>query len=292
MPKEEKFENLSSSLEFPENEIREIPLAQIEPDTNQIRKEFKNEEMAALFSSIKENGLHQPIQVTAGRSGKFKIIAGERRYRAHKELGLDCIKAIYIAVDNKERGIIDNILHETYNPMETAQAYQQLKCLIGNKATDSDVAAKVGKSRSLITNYLSLLKLPKEVQKMARENSCVPFRKLKQLASTELSVDEKIEAYNQLYAVFSKNTQKPLDKEKKSKKEKNKKGNNAEETQTSNRETRTILAATKKVTALNSYLNKVVSFSKADQKALNDFHNELLEIIAFAQKLLPKQSAD
>lgn len=107
-----------NGLSFPESEVREIPLDQIEPDKNQLRKEFKPDELEALAASIKENGLIQPILVTSGKDGKYQIVDGERRWRACTMLveqttavsepseEVRTIRAIYVSGDNQLVGIL------------------------------------------------------------------------------------------------------------------------------------------------------------------------------------------
>lgn len=205
-----------NGLVFSESEVREIPLDQIEPDKKQLRKEFKPDELEALAESIKENGLIQPILVTTGKDGKYQIVDGERRWKAHTMLAkqaaadsespeepIKTIRAIYVDGDSQLLGILGNIARNSYNAMETADALALVKRILGENATDGDVAKHIGRSRTIVVEYNSLTKLPKKIQDKARRDSCVPFNKLKSLAAKKLSEEEKIVAYEGLHKKYS-----------------------------------------------------------------------------------------
>ncbi len=151
-------------------ELSYIPLAKIEPNPDQPRKEFDEVALEELAQSIKENGVIVPITVIK-ENGKYVLIAGERRYRAAKSVGLKEIPA-YIKVATKkeimEMALVENIQREDLNAIEIAIS---LKGLIEEcNLTQEQMSERIGKNRSTITNYLRLLKLPAEVQLALRNN--------------------------------------------------------------------------------------------------------------------------
>jgi len=147
-----------------EGKIYLIEVSQIVPNTKQPRKIFKEKEIEELANSIKENGLIQPIIVTKTKEGKFELIAGERRLRATKLLKNTHISALIKRVTEKEKSllsIVENVQRSDLNCIEEALAYYQL--LTEYHLTQEEVALRVGKDRSVVANFLRLLKLPKEV---------------------------------------------------------------------------------------------------------------------------------
>lgn len=152
-----------------ESGLQTIRIARIEPDPSQPRKNFTETELDELAESIKEHGLLQPIIVTPQKgSGRYIIVAGERRWRASQKAGLKEIQAIVRNFDNPqdqlEASLIENIQREDLNPIEEAQAYQRLIQDFG--LTQEEAAQKVSRSRTAVTNALRLLKLAPEVQQM------------------------------------------------------------------------------------------------------------------------------
>ncbi|GII97176.1 ParB/RepB/Spo0J family partition protein [Sinosporangium siamense] len=146
--------------------FQEILLEEIEPNPRQPRKAFDSERLEELTSSIKEIGLLQPIVVRAIAGGKYELIMGERRWRASNRAGLTHIPAIIRSTQDDEmlrEALIENLQREQLNPLEEAAAYQQLLDDFG--ATHEQLALRVSRSRSHVTNMLRLLKLPPEVQK-------------------------------------------------------------------------------------------------------------------------------
>jgi len=145
--------------------ITSIPLAKIEANPNQPRKEFDEEALNQLAESIKHQGVITPITVRRMPSGTYQIIAGERRYRASKLAGLTEVPAyIRVATDSQmmEMALVENIQRENLNAMEVAFSYNALieECQL----TQEDLGQRVGKDRSTISNYLRLLNLPSETQ--------------------------------------------------------------------------------------------------------------------------------
>ena len=147
------------------SQLKELKLDDIIRDEEQPRRDFNKESLDALAASIKEHGVLQPIVVTK-EDGKYKIVAGERRWRAAKIAGLKKIPAIIRSLDSQNRlelSIIVNAQREDLNAIELATAYAKLKTQF-NLSTE-DIAAKVGKSEQTIQNTLRLLTLPDDVKK-------------------------------------------------------------------------------------------------------------------------------
>lgn len=151
------------------SKLVELKLDEVIRDEEQPRKEFSDEALQTLAASIKEHGLLQPIVVTK-EEDKYKIVAGERRWRAAKFAGLETIPAIVRTVDAQNRlelSVIENAQREDLNAIELATAYAKLKTQF-NLST-KDIAAKIGKSESVIENSIRLLKLPDDVKKIMIE---------------------------------------------------------------------------------------------------------------------------
>ena len=145
--------------------INEISIEQIEANPNQPRREFNDEALQDLANSIKEIGIVQPITLRQIAENRFQIIAGERRWRASQIIGLKSIPAYIRTIKDEnvmELALVENIQREDLNAIEIALAYEQL--LSGEGMTQEKISERVGKSRTAITNYLRLLKLPAQVQ--------------------------------------------------------------------------------------------------------------------------------
>lgn len=146
-------------------EITYIPIEKIFPNEDQPRKTFNNEKLQELADSIKEKGILQPIIVSKTEDGNFKLIAGERRWRAAEIAGLKQIPALikdYSSQDAIEIALIENIQREELNPIETAEAFNRL--IREYNLTQEEVSRRVGKERATIANYLRVLKLPDEIK--------------------------------------------------------------------------------------------------------------------------------
>jgi ParB family chromosome partitioning protein len=142
-----------------------LPLDAIVPNRQQPRTIFDEEKIRELAESIREQGLIQPLTVNQLQNGKYELIAGERRLRAVRLLGLLQVPAVIKSVDDEGMlalSIIENIQREDLNPIEEAHAYQELIAQFGY--TQDEVAQKVGKSRVAVANGVRLLKLPQVVQ--------------------------------------------------------------------------------------------------------------------------------
>ena len=150
--------------------LNEIPIEQIEPNPDQPRREFDATAMQELASSIKTMGIIAPITLRQVGPEHYQIIAGERRWRASQMAGLTTIPA-YIRTANDENvmelALVENIQREDLNAIEIALAYEHLAEQSG--MTQEKISERVGKSRTAVTNYMRLLKLPAQIQ-MALKN--------------------------------------------------------------------------------------------------------------------------
>jgi len=147
----------------------EIDLDLIEPNSEQPRSRFTEEKLEELAQSIRANGIVQPI-VVRKRGARYQIVAGERRWRGAQIAGLQKIPAVIKEVaDEKllELALIENIQRQELNAIEEAKAYKNLIDTIG--LTQESIAERVGKNRTIITTFLRLLKLPKDIQTLVEE---------------------------------------------------------------------------------------------------------------------------
>lgn len=168
------------------DEILNLELSKIVPNTQQPRTIFKDEKISELADSIKEHGVIQPIVVRKVEN-QYEIIAGERRFRASKFLNLDHIPAIvrnYDDVETASIAIIENIQREDLTAIEEALAYRQLMQL--HRLTQAELSTQVGKSQSTIANKIRLLNLTQEVQEAILEKKISERH-----ARTLLAVKEK-----------------------------------------------------------------------------------------------------
>ncbi len=157
--KEDKFEEIKES-----DKIEDILLTEISPNPFQPRKHFDEEKLNELASSIKEHGIFQPIILKPSQKG-YMIVSGERRFRAAQIVGLETIPAIirdYNKDKAQEISLVENLQREDLNAIEEAVAYKHL--IRSLELTHEELANKIGKSRSYVTNSLGLLNLPEEVQ--------------------------------------------------------------------------------------------------------------------------------
>lgn len=161
----DRFVDDKSAMASDQDQIQEIPLKQIIPNTYQPRRQFGEVQLNELAQSIQANGLLQPIIVRLNDDQKYEIIAGERRFRAVELLNWEKIPAIVRDYSNQESAalaLIENLQREDLNPIEEAQAYQQLEQM--EQLPQKDLARKLGKSQSYVANKLRLLKLAQPVQ--------------------------------------------------------------------------------------------------------------------------------
>ena len=151
--------------------LLEIPTTSIQPNPHQPREFFDEEALNALAESIREVGVLQPVLVREADDG-YELIAGERRWRAAKRVGLQTVPAIVRVADDAlalQQAIVENVQREALDPLEEAAAYQQL--IEDFKLTHDDVARRVGKSRASVTNCLRILQLPPTVQRYIHDGS-------------------------------------------------------------------------------------------------------------------------
>ena len=146
-----------------------LPIYKVEPNPDQPRQDFDEEELQALADSIEIHGIIQPLTVRELSSGYYQIIAGERRWRAARLANLSEIPAVIIEADDKkvkELALIENLQRQDLNPVEEALGYQSLIEEYG--LTQEDAAKRVGKSRPAVANALRLLALCPEILEMLR----------------------------------------------------------------------------------------------------------------------------
>ena len=154
---------------------RMLPIYKVEPNKDQPRQDFDEEELQALADSIAEHGVIQPLTVRELSSGYYQIIAGERRWRAARLAGLKEIPAVIIEADDRkvmELALIENLQRQDLNPVEEALGYQAL--IADHGLTQEEAAKQVGKSRPAVANALRLLNLCPEVLEMLREGRLSP----------------------------------------------------------------------------------------------------------------------
>ena len=145
--------------------LLQIDIGRIIASPHQPRKEFAPDKLQELVSSIASKGLIQPVIVRPLGDGRYELIAGERRWRAAREAGFSKIPAVVRQVESAEAmelALIENIQRENLNPMETAHAYQRLAETFD--LSHEEIAGRVGKDRTSVTNHLRLLNLPGEIQ--------------------------------------------------------------------------------------------------------------------------------
>ncbi len=157
-------EPIKKSIE--EKDVVSLKTSMIEPNREQPRKKFDEEALEELSESIKQYGIIQPI-IVCKKDDYYQIIAGERRWRAAKKAGLKEVPVVikdYSEKEIAEISLIENIQREDLNPIEEAKSYKKL--IDDYKLTQDELAKRVSKSRTVITNAMRLLKLHEEVQKM------------------------------------------------------------------------------------------------------------------------------
>ena len=168
-----------------------LKIDKIVTNSNQPRKYFDNGKMSELKDSIKNSGLLQPITVRKISNGKYEIVAGERRYRACRELGMESIPVIEMNVGDArgyELSVLENIQRENLNPIEEAESYLMLMEVYGY--TQEKLSEKLGKTRSSVSNKMRILKLPASVKEMVEKGE-ISYGHARTLLS--LSDEKKIE---------------------------------------------------------------------------------------------------
>ncbi len=191
---------ISSNEEDERKNITEISINKIEPNINQPRKNFDDEKLKALSESIKQHGVVQPIIVNK-ENDVYRIVAGERRWRAARIAGLDTIPVIIKELSNKqymEIALIENLQREDLNPIEEAEAYNRLMKEHG--LTQEEISATVGKSRSAIANSVRLLMLDENIKNLIINNEITSGH-----ARAVLSIEDNQERQKALEEIIDKN---------------------------------------------------------------------------------------
>ncbi len=155
------------TLEQTTTGFAELPIASIVPNRFQPRDHFDEEALVSLASSVQAVGVLQPILVRPTEDGNYELIAGERRWRAAKRVGLQTIPALIRETDDTnalEHALVENVQRDDLNPLEEAAAFQQL--IEDFQLTHDQVAQRIGRSRAAITNTLRLLHLPGSIQQL------------------------------------------------------------------------------------------------------------------------------
>ena len=161
----------STELSVKLGSVAMIPLADVAPNPVQPRKDFEPEALGELVESIRSHGIIQPVTVRRTEGGHYELIAGERRVRASRIVGLSEIPAYVIEVDTNRRmlemAIVENVQRQDLNPLEEAESYRRLIEECGLR--QDEVAERIAKDRTTVSNFLRLLKLPIEIQESLRK---------------------------------------------------------------------------------------------------------------------------
>lgn len=175
--------------ESDKNGVTTLPLIDIEPNKDQPRKDFDADKLDALAESISEHGVISPILVTPTQNGTYKIVAGERRWRASKIAGLKEIPCIIKELDNQalsEIALVENLQRDDLNPIEESEGYHYL--MERFSLTQDEISKKIGKSRSAIANVMRLNNLCQPVKELLKEDKITQGH-----ARALLTLDEDIQ---------------------------------------------------------------------------------------------------
>jgi ParB family transcriptional regulator, chromosome partitioning protein len=177
--------------------VLRIPIDQIEPNPRQPRHDFDEQALQELASSIKLHDIVQPITVTQMTGGKYRLISGERRWRASKIAGLKDVPA-YIRQANDqellELALLENLQREDLNAVEIALSYKRMMEELNH--TQEQVAERMGKERSTVANYIRLLKLPPDIQVAVRKNE-ISMGHARALINVD-TVDKQLFIFNEI----------------------------------------------------------------------------------------------
>ena len=152
-------------------ELAHVPVDQIHPNNRQPRKRFEGESIGGLADSIRAQGLIQPVVLRPRLEGGYELIAGERRWRAAREAGVEAVPALVRDADDRETlllGLVENVAREDLSPVEEARAYALL--LDEFSLSLGEIADRVGKSKPTVSNRIRLLELPDDVLSMVSRN--------------------------------------------------------------------------------------------------------------------------
>lgn len=172
--------------------LRSLPVEQLEPNRLQPRSTFNESGLAELAESIRAQGVVQPLVVTPSANGKFAIVAGERRWRAAQRAGLTSVPVVVREVkgdqDLLELALVENLQREDLNAVEEAEAYHALQEKFS--LSQDQIAQRVGKGRTTVTNSLRLLRLPAAIQDLLRDGQLTAgqARPLLAIAETEAQI--------------------------------------------------------------------------------------------------------
>ena len=158
------LEVLIGGAESGATQLAQLPVDAIHPNPRQPRRRFEPEATTGLASSIKQQGLLQPVVVRPRAAGGYELIAGERRWRAAREAGIELLPALVREADDRDTlllALVENVAREQLSPVEEARAYASL--VDEFELSLGDVAERVGRSKSSVSNRLRLLELPEEV---------------------------------------------------------------------------------------------------------------------------------
>ena len=170
-----------------------LPIAKVEANAAQPRKQFDAEALDSLTDSIATHGILQPITVRRLPSGYYQIISGERRWRAARQAGLHEVPVLIVEADDRkvmELSLIENLQREDLNPMEEAAGYQKLMNDFG--LTQEECAERVGKSRPAVANALRLLNLPEPIQAMVEDGRLSAGHARALVSVTDPAIQQKI----------------------------------------------------------------------------------------------------
>jgi ParB family chromosome partitioning protein len=171
----------------------EVPVSSIRANSFQPRAHFDEEAMASLTASIRELGVLQPVLVRPADGNNYELIAGERRWRAARRVGLQHVPALVRDTDDAsalEHALVENVHRADLNVLEEAAAYQQLIEDFG--LTHEEVAIRVGRSRAAVSNTLRLLQLPPAVQRLVRDGSLTMGHARALLGSPDRALQERL----------------------------------------------------------------------------------------------------
>lgn len=176
-----------------------MKISEIEPNREQPRKEFDNEALAELADSISQHGILQPLLLRPIMSGGYRIVAGERRWRAARMAGLTEVPVVIREMTDAQEmvyALIENLQREDLNPLEEARGFQTL--IKSEAFTQEEVSKTLGKSRPAITNALRLLNLPEDIQALLEEGK-ITAGHARALLSFKSEEDMRIAAQNAVF---------------------------------------------------------------------------------------------
>ena len=188
---------LKSSVVESVTSMQRIPVADIEPNPKQPRKDFDEQALQELAHSIKLHDLVQPVTVAATSNGKYRLISGERRWRAAKLAGLKDVPAYVRKADDQqllELALLENLQREDLNAMEIALSYKRMMEELNH--TQEEVAERMGKERSTVANYIRLLKLPPDIQVAVRKNE-ITMGHARALVNVD-TIDKQLYIYHEI----------------------------------------------------------------------------------------------